>query len=240
MRHWLQSIFLLSSSKKGFSANQLARTLGCTFKTAWFIGHRIREAMTAVGLEPLGGEGMIVETDETYFGELENSTTHSPRTGKRFKKVSGGANKRSVIALVERGGKARTFHVAKADGETVRNVVLNNIKRESKLQTDESVLYRYLGTLFAGHGTVTHSKGEYVRGEDHTNTVEGYFSVFKRGMKGTYQHCAEKNLHRYLAEFEFRYNSRVALGINDTARADLALKGIVGKRLTYETTQKRD
>jgi transposase-like protein len=229
LRHWLQAMFLICSSKKGISANQLARTLGCTLKTGWFIGHRLREAMKGVGLEPLGGRGKIVEADETYHGD-KHVFTKRTRRGK-----AAHSSKRSIIALVERGGHARTFHVARADQVTVGKIVVENIARESRLHTDESKLYDGSLMHVAGHERVKHSANEYVRGDVHTNTVEGVFSVFKRGMKGTYQHCAEKHLHRYLAEFDFRYNNRVALGVNDLARTDLALKGIVGKRLTYRT-----
>jgi transposase-like protein len=238
MRLWLQAMYLLSSSKKGISANQLARTLGCTLKTGWFIGHRIREAMKAVGVAPLGGEGKIVEADETYFGSVQNPTPSPQRKGRPFTKggKAGPAGKRAVVALVERGGQVRTFHPERADGPTVNKIVRDNIDRESRLHTDESRLYMGVGKEFAAHETVTHSHDEYVRGDVHTNTVEGVFSVFKRGMRGTYQHCAEKHLHRYLAEFDFRYNNRVAVGVDDAARTEQAIKGIVGKRLTYRET----
>lgn len=233
MRLWLQAIFLISSSKKGISANQLHRTLGVTLKTAWFVGHRIREAMKAVGVGPLGGIGMDVEADETYFGDRDVITKRTKR-GK-----AGHSSKRSIVALVERGGSARTFHVDRADAPTVAGIMNDNIHQRSHVHTDESRLYGHVQHYFAGHHTVVHSGNEYVRYEKdrtvHTNTVEGYFSVFKRGMKGTYQHCAEKHLHRYLAEFDFRYNNRIALGVNDEARADRIVRGIVGKRLTYRT-----
>jgi transposase-like protein len=238
LRHWLQAIFLLSSSKKGISANQLARTLGCTLKTGWFIGHRIREAMKLVGADPIGGVGKVVEADETYMGD-KHIVTKRTKHGK-----SAHSSKRSVVALVERGGPVRTFHVDHASKMHIENIVRENVKRESEIHTDESRLYGDMLEYVAGHHTVIHSGQEYVRYEGertvHTNTVEGVFSVFKRGMKGTYQHCAEKHLHRYLAEFDFRYNNRVALGINDLDRADVVLKGIVGKRLTYRTANQRD
>lgn len=237
LRLWLQAIFLISSSKKGISANQLHRTLGVTLKTAWFMGHRIREAMTG-GKTPLGGKGKTVEVDETYFGDKEEVTKRTKR-GK-----SAHSSKRSVVALVERGGRARTFHVNRADASTVMAIMADNIRPSTEIHTDESGLYNNVKHGYDGHHTVMHTGKEYVRYEAdrtvHTNTVEGYFSVFKRGMKGTYQHCAEKHLHRYLAEFDFRYNNRTALGVNDEARADKMLKGVVGKRLTYETTQERD
>ncbi len=228
LRHWLQAMFLLCSSKKGISSNQLARTLGCTLKTGWFIGHRLREAMKIVGVVPLGGDGKIVEADETYFGDRAVITKRT----KRGKATIG--SKRSVVSLVERGGAIRSFHVATADQYTVEKILRQNVVRNSRVHTDESKLYADVH-MFADHETVKHSSGEYVRGDVHTNSVEGSFSVFKRGMKGTYQHCAEKHLHRYLSEFDFRYNNRVALGVGDTARMEQALKGIVGKRLTYKT-----
>lgn len=238
MRHWLQAIHLISCSKKGISANQLHRILGCTLKTAWFIGHRIREAMKAVGIEPMGGHGKIVEADETYMGDKAVVTTRTKR-GK-----SGHSSKRSVVALVERGGgRVRTFHVNSATQLSVTKILKEHVDPQSEIHTDESGIYKAIPMFFNGHRVVKHSGGEYVRRERkgiiHTNTVEGCFSVFKRGMKGTYQHCAEKHLHRYLAEFDFRYNNRIALGVNDEIRADRLVKGVVGKRLTYRTANQR-
>lgn len=193
-------MFLLCSSKKGISANQLARTLGCTLKTGWFIGHRIREAMKEVGVAPMGGAGMTVEVDETYFGDKHVVTKRT----KRGKSTHG--SKRSVVALVERGGSARTFHVEFATQATVGAIMNAHIHQGSEIHTDESRIYGHVPHYFASHHTVVHTGSEYVRYEEdrtvHTNTVEGYFSVFKRGMKGTYQHCAEKHLHRYLSEFD--------------------------------------
>jgi transposase-like protein len=234
---WLQAIGLLTASKKGISSNQLHRTLGVTLKTAWFLSHRIREAMRSGGLDPLGGAGKVVEADETYFGERENFRPSSQRGGRPYiGRGKGPANKRAVLALVERGGETRTFHLDRANKATVVKIVTDNVAQESYLHTDESRLYGDADQLFAEHHTVKHSVGEYVRGTVHTNTVEGVFSVFKRGTVGVYQHCSEKHLHRYLAKFDFRYNARQALGVNDAARAERALKGIVGKRLTYRTT----
>lgn len=233
---WLQAVALLTSSKKGISANQLHRTLGVTLKTAWFIGHRIREAMKDGKITPMGGNGGIVEIDETYHGwvakPLDVTTSGRPYTksGK-----TGPSNKRAIVALVERGGPVRSIHVEHADKSTINLIASRNLAKEARVHTDESRLYNDMLQHAASHESVKHSRGEYVRGDVHTNTVENVFSVFKRGMKGTYQHCAEKHLHRYLAEFDFRYNNRVALGVNDVARADNALKGIVGKRLTYRT-----
>lgn len=240
MHLWLQAIFLMASSKKGISANQLHRTLGVTLKTAWFMSHRIREAMRDGNLGPLGGNGELVEADETYFGQRADKRT-TKTSGEPFIKKgrSGPANKRAVLGLIERGGNVRTFHVASATKENVADLVSENIAVESVLVTDESRLYPAIGKSFNAHWTVRHSAGEYVRGGVHTNTIESYFSIFKRGMRGTYQHCAEKHLHRYLAEFDFRHNRRVALGVNDITRAGAILDGVVGKRLTYETTLAR-
>jgi transposase-like protein len=227
MKLWLQAIHLICSSKKGISSNQLHRTLGVTLKTAWFMSHRIREAMRSGSLAPMGGEGSVVEADETFIGRKDG-----------MPKARGGYHhKRAVLALVERGGQARTFHVDRAIAADVAPIVLKNLAREASLMTDESPIYTRMGKAFASHEVVIHSLREYVRGKAHTNTVEGYFSIFKRGFKGIYQHCGEKHLHRYLAEYEFRYNNRVRFGIDDQDRAARALAGVVGKRLTYRTAR---
>ncbi len=234
---WLQAIFLISSSKKGVSANQLHRVLGITLKSAWFLSHRIREAMRDNGKGVLG-EGGIVEADETYFGrKKEQSKTRS--NGLPFghsKSGRGPSNKRAIVSLVERGGKVRSFHVDRADKVTVAQIVVENVAKEAMMFTDESRLYTGADAHVSIHDTIRHAAGEYARGIVHTNTIEGYFSIFKRGMKGIYQHCSEKHLHRYLAEFDFRYNNRAGLGYNDEARSKNLLKGAVGKRLTYERT----
>lgn len=239
LNKWLMAMHLMASSKKGVSAHQLHRTLGIGYQAAWFLAHRIREAMqddvTSSG--PLGGSGKIVEADETYFGKRE--TPVKTRRGNRpYTKggKSGGAQKRAVVALVERGGKVRTFHVHHATANSVREILVRNVSRNTTLHTDESKLYTKTGREFGGHQTVTHSKGEYVRGLVHTNTVEGVFSVFKRGMKGIYQHCGEAHLFRYLAEFDFRYNRRTALGVTDTERTTQLIQQLGGKRLTYRRT----
>ncbi len=233
----LQAVYLMSASKKGVSAHQLHRTLEITYKSAWFLAHRIREAMRSGALAPMGGLGSIVEADETYFGQTEEQVTKTT-SGRPFIKRGqhGSANKRTIIALVERGGSVRSFHVDRADAALVAEILRENVKRETALHTDESKLYIKVGREFASHDSVRHSAKEYVRGIVHTNTIEGVFSIFKRGMKGVYQHCREKHLHRYLAEFDFRYNNRVALGVDDQHRAENALTGIVGKRLTYRGT----
>jgi transposase-like protein len=235
---WWLAMHLLGSSKKGMSAHQIHRTLGVTYKTAWFMCHRIREAMRDNGLSgPLGGAGGIVEADETYFGDVPESKRRvSPqRKGRPYTKGGrvGPGGKRAIVSLVERGGSVRSFHPAVADGETVATIVRANIAKETRLQTDESRLYTKVGAGFAAHETINHSAKEYARGDVTTNSVEGYFSIFKRGMKGVYQHCGEKHLHRYLAEFDFRYNNRTALGVDDVERTAKIAKGIAGKRLTY-------
>jgi hypothetical protein len=240
MRYWLQAIALLTSSKKGISSNQLHRMMGITLKSAWFMSHRIREAMRVGGLEPpMGSDGGVVEIDETIYGR---AATH-PKGRKRpvNRKHSNAAHKNVVLSLVERGGKVRSFHVAGSTVSEVIPIVQENVSREAQVMTDSAALYRRRLRDFASHDRVDHSSGEYARQEDgrpliHTNSVENYFSVFKRGMRGTYQHCKEKHLHRYLAEFDFRYNNRIGLGVDDQQRAAEALLGVKGKRLTYRTT----
>jgi transposase-like protein len=222
----LQAVYLLTSNKKGFSAHQLHRTLGITYKSAWFLAHRIREAMRTGGLAPMGG---IVEVDETFIG---HDKTKKPRGSKKGR---GYQHKYKVLTLVSREGEARSFHVDKVDAKTIAPILRENIVREAKVMTDEAGQYRNAKRDFAEHHFVRHGKGEYVRGEIHTNTIEGYFSIFKRGMKGVYQHCGEQHLHRYLAEFDFRYTNRVALGVSDDMPADAALRRAVGRRLTYQT-----
>lgn len=224
---------LIAGSKKGISANQLHRVLGVTLKTAWFMSHRIREAMRSGDLAvPFGSDGGAVEVDETYIGFKAGRTPQK-----------GVGHKRAVLALVDRdSGQSRWFHIDNARAADIHPIVRSNIAKEARLMTDEATMYRKIGREFAAHGTTVHAAFNYVDLKDrtiHTNTVEGAFSIFKRGMRGVYQHCAEHHLHRYLAEFEFRYNNRVALGITDTERSDTMLKGIVGKRLTYQTASAR-
>jgi transposase-like protein len=247
MRHWLQAIFLMCSSKKGISSNQLHRTLGCTLKTAWFLSHRLREAMRVNGLmmPPMGSGGKTVEADETFIGFVEGAKSSVAWSGKNV-----------VFTLVERGGSARSFHVDGVRAGDLQPIVRQNLSREAKLNTDEMYTYKYIAKEEGlDHDTVNHSKDQYARywnevtdkkrpdGKPHvetttitTNSVEGYYSIFKRGMKGIYQHCSEKHLHRYLSEFDFRYSNRIATGYDDVARAEKALKGVRGKRLKYRTT----
>jgi transposase-like protein len=225
MTKWLQAIFLMTASKKGVSAHQLHRTLEVTYKTAWFLAHRIREAMRSGELAPFGSDGGAVEVDETYFAR-------DPRFSNR-----GGKDKLAVVSLIERNtGRARSFVVDYATAKIVGGIVAENMAKEAHLITDASNVYKRVGATFASHRWVNHSKEEYVSKFDpriHTNTVEGFYSIFKRGMRGVYQHCQPKHLHRYVAEFDFRYSHRVAVGVDDNARALKALQGAIGKRLTY-------
>jgi transposase-like protein len=241
---WLAALFLLTSSKKGVSAHQVHRSLGISYKSSWFMMHRLREAMRSGGLlPPIGGEGKVVEADETYFGMIPKDEIMPRAIGHGKKKVGKRAGirrpaYRAVFALVERGGKARTFHIAQADQNTVHAIMKANITKETRIHTDESHIYKLAPWHFGQHEAVKHSAKEYVRGDVTTNTVEGYFSIFKRGMKGVYQHCDEKHLHRYLAEFDFRYNTRTSLGFDDVMRAEALAEGIKGKRLTYRRPHK--
>jgi transposase-like protein len=227
---WLQIIHLMCASKKGISTRQIQRMLVCSMKTAWFLGHRIRETMTekhGIFRPPLGGAGKTIEADEAFIGRDAN------------KKLAGPGPQHPVFALVERGGKVRSFHVANVTAQNLHPMIGRHANADSRFMTDESNVYAGVGWNFASHETVCHSAKEYVRGEVHTNTVEGYFSILKRGVYGVYQHVSEAHLKRYLSEFDFRYNTRIKLGFDDVARADLALLGIKGKRLTYETTGRR-
>lgn len=220
---WLMAVYLLCSSKKGMSSHQLHRTLGVTYKTAWFMTHRIREAMKTDGPGLMGSSGGFVEADETYIGRKRGAG--KPRAGFGHKNM--------VFALVERGGKVRSVHIAGEKFDQIKDELLGRVAPIARLMTDEANMYAKIGKQFASHDVVKHSAHEYVRDNAHTNTIEGFFSVFKRGMKGVYQHCSSDNLQRYLTEFDFRYNNRTALGVNDAERAATALKGIEGKRLTY-------
>ena len=219
----LQAVHLIVSSKKGISSHQLSRVLEVQYKSAWFLAHRIREAMRSGDLAPFGSGGGIVEVDETFIG-LEPGVEPGRGHGHKLK----------VLALVDRDtGRSKAMVVDNLAVSTLAPIILQNMAREARLATDEASYYRFIGKQFADHKRVNHARGEYVRGNVHTNTIEGYFSIFKRGMKGVYQHCGKKHLHRYLAEFDFRYSFRQANGVDDRQRADQALKGIVGKRLTY-------
>ncbi len=237
MHLWVQAIVLMTASKKGISAHQLHRTLGVTYKTAWFMEHRIREAMRSGALTPFGAGGGVVEVDETFIG---NDRSIKP---KGTKKGRGYHHKHKVLSLVDRAtGQAKSIVVDDLKKTTLLPILRENIAKEAHIMTDEASQYAELAADFAGHDFVRHGAGEYVNRDDetiHTNTIEGYFSIFKRGMKGVYQHCGKQHLHRYVAEFEFRYNNRVALGVDDAGRARIALVGAKGKRLTYSQPDQR-
>lgn len=238
LNKWLLAAFLLTASEKGISAHQMHRMLGITYKSAWFMMHRLREAMKPAKPSPMGGEGKVIEADETYMGKRDGkpSKPDSFISGFGWVKHPKIETQRKIVALVERGGPVRSFVVNSVDKKTVRKILFTNADRKSVLMTDEAGIYPATGAHYADHQTVNHSKYEYARGPVSTNTIEGVFSIFKRGMVGTYQHCGEQHLHRYLAEFDFRYNNRASLEIDDVQRAKTALKGIQGKRLTYRRT----
>jgi transposase-like protein len=229
LHKWFQAAHLIGSSKKGFSAHQLHRTLKVTYKTAWFMEHRLREAMRELHPDQqLGGEGKTIEIDETYIGGKEKNKHRN----KRNKLGTGGIGKEIAFSLVERGGSVRSHHVPTVSAKTLRPILQAQIHADSNVMSDDGG--SRVGREFAHHQSVNHSIGEYVRGDAHTNTIEGYFSILKRGITGVYHHVSPQHLKRYLAEFDFRYNQRAALGVNDEARADNLVRGIVGKRLTYK------
>lgn len=229
---WLQAMHLMCASKKGVSAHQLHRTLEITYKSAWFLAHRIREAMRDGELAPFGGGGGIVELDETFIGR-DPDAPPSPMAIR---------NMNAVMTMIDRDtgrARSRVMDVSELNTKTVAEILSANVAKEARLMTDEGSHYKAPGKAFADHQWVSHGRGEYVRRQEpevHSNTVEGFYSIFKRGMKGVYQHCSKKHLHRYAAEFDFRYCHRSALGIEDSERADYALKGVAGRRLTYRTT----
>lgn len=232
---WVLGFHLMAASKKGMSSKQLSRMLEVTYKTAWFMSHRIREAMTDPNPAPLGGEGKIVEADEAYHGKKETPTPSPQRRGRPYIKKGKKNEKRTIIGLVERGGKARAVHLKeRVTASNVRDILVKHADRKSRLHTDESNLYPKVGAEFGAHETVNHGAKEYARGDVTTNSVEGFFGIFKRGMTGVYQHCGEQHFQRYLDEFAFRYNNRIKLGVDDTQRAAIAMKGAEGKRLTYK------
>jgi len=238
LHKWLLATHLMTASKKGMSAHQLWRMLGFgSYRTAWFMAHRIREGMRELFPEEggkLGGKGRTVEIDETYVGGLEKNKHRS----KRKHIGTGGAGKQAVFSLVERKGKVRSHHVPAVSAKNLRPIVEAQIHHATHVMTDEGGAAKKIGSEFAKHSFVNHGAGEYVRGDAHTNTIEGYFSIFKRGVNGVYHHVSEQHLKRYLAEFDFRYNERMALGVNDKARAAKAIKGVAGKRLTYRNPDK--
>jgi transposase-like protein len=225
---WLQAMYLIAGSKKGISSNQLHRTLGVTLKTAWFMSHRIREAMRSHMGGMFGAGGTPVEVDETYIGRKEGVV--------KDPKARGAGHKLRVVSLIDRAtGQARSIDANSMVAGELAAIVRANVAKEARLMTDEANAYKAVGREYFSHERVFHGNHEYARGDVTTNTVEGFFSIFKRGMRGVYQHCNERHLHRYLAEFDFRYSNRVALGYNDADRADTLLKGVTGQRLTYQT-----
>ena len=229
LNKWLMAVYLMCSSKKGISSHQLHRTLGVTYKTAWFMTHRIREAMRDDSGDLLGSGGGPVEVDESFVGAVRPK--HKP------KGASGSTHKMKVLSLVERGGRIRSFHVPNVKADTLHPILKMNISKDARLMTDGGGQYRGLKKHFAEHNTVDHSYDEYVRDDIYTNTVEGYFGVMKRGLSGVYQHVSEQHLHRYCAEFDHRFTYRTANGYSDMERTDIALQGIAGKRLTYRSTK---
>ena len=231
LNKWALGFHLMASSKKGISAHQLMRNLGLgSYRTAWFMAHRIREAMFDNDPEPLGGKDKTVEVDETYIGKPESTFV----SGKGWQAKRGTATKRKVLTMVERGGRSISIKVDDLTIPTIKRIIGKNVVLDSTLNTDEAQWYKAPGKNFAKHEAVNHGAGEYVRGETTTNTVEGFFGIFKRGMRGVYHHCGELHLQAYLNEFDFRYSNRVGLGVNDTERARRAIKGGEGKRLTYQ------
>ncbi len=237
LHKWLAATYLLCSSKKGISSKQIERTLGVTYKTAWFMTHRIREAMRDGNPGLLGGNGGTVEVDETFWGGKAKKRMKQGKIGRGYH------HKEKILTLVERGGKARSFHVPEVNAKTLLPIIKEQVAADTHIMTDEAGQYtnrnqfgrvsaRFEGQ-FASHQVVKHGLGEYVRGDVHTNTIEGYFSILKRGLNGVYQHCSSEHLKRYVGEFDFRYNYREKLGFDDMERTNIALKGIEGKRLTY-------
>lgn len=230
LRLWLQGIYLVAASKKGISANQLHRTLGITLKSAWFMGHRIREAMRDNSTDLLGGGGSIVEADETYMAAKRGE-----------KAIQGGGHRSKVVSLVSREGKTRSFHIANVDAKNLHPILMANIAKDTHLMTDGAGHYKKIGQEFDLHESTNHAQKEYAKDSKvqgvrtHSNTVESYFGILKRGITGVYHHVSEEHLQRYVDEFDFRFTNRKSQGIDDAQRADLLLKGVVGKRLTYET-----
>jgi transposase-like protein len=245
MHLWLQAIVMMCGSKKGISSNQLHRTLGVTLRTAWHMSHRIRLAMDESGSGPLGGEGMIVESDETFTVHKEGGPTWILHPEFGWQRQRSGADRVPVVTLVERAGRARSQKVENVTAATLRRVVFGSADTKSRLMTDELRAYRRIGQRFAGHDAVDHGREEWARKlgdgtKAHTNTVEGFFSILKRGIYGCYFHVSEQHLHRYLAEFDFRYSNRIRLGVDDAERTARAVKGAIGKRLTYRTTRSQE
>lgn len=233
LHKWLAATQLLMSSKKGMSALQIGRMLGISKKSSWFLMMRIRESLRGTDLAPMGGEGKIFEADETYVGGKEKNK----HVGRRNKKNIGGTGKEAVFSLVERKGKVRSHHVGDVSAKTLRPILTAQINTASTLMTDGAGQYRHMGESFARHASVNHEINEYVRGDVHTQTIESYFAILKRGIMGTYHHVSPQHLKRYLGEFDYRYNEREALKVDDYLRFEKSVPGIVGKRVTYRRTR---
>ena len=233
LHKWLGATHLMMASKKGMSALQISRMIGVTYKTAWFLCHRIRESLRGTDTDQLGGEGVVVEADETYVGGLERNK----HANKKAPGPQGHGAKEAVVALVERGGRVRSHHVADVTSSTLRPILTAQINSASHLMTDTARMYPAIGGAFAAHSMVNHTVHEYVRGDASTNTVESYFAILKRGVVGTFHHVSSQHLKRYVGEFDYRYNTRTALGYSDFDRFHASFPGIVGKRLTYRRTR---
>jgi transposase-like protein len=231
LNKWLAATYLMMASKKGMSAVQIGRMIDVTYKTAWFMCHRIRESLRDGHPGPMGGDGKVVEADETYVGGKDKNRHFNKRQN-----VPGGSQKEAVVALVERSGRVRSHHVRDVNVKTLRPILTEQIEAATRVMTDNTFAYKSIGKSFAEHGVVAHTLGQYVRGDLHTNTIESYFAILKRGVMGTFHHVSATHLKRYVAEFDFRYNERIALGVTDAMRFDRAIPGIVGKRLTYRRT----
>ncbi len=230
LHKWVLAAHFMASSKKGMSALQLQRMLGVTYETAWFLFHRLRECPKDAKRGPMGGNGKVIEADEAYIGGKDANRHADKRLGRKL----AFGTKFPVLTLIERDGEARSFHMANVTGRNVRGAIVRNASRKSHLMTDSARIYPAIGAEFAGHSIVNHEAGEYAREAfHHSNSAESYFAILKRGVYGTFHSVSEAHLHRYLVEFDFRWSTRSALGVDDVTRAEILLKGAAGKRLYY-------